>query len=94
MKCKKVSAIIRTHKFGEVELRLKQIGVRGMTTFYVLGFGEETETDFFQSEQARKAFEVGNLDDGGQSAPGCQYDHRSRACWSCRRWHGLYRASG
>jgi hypothetical protein len=31
MKCKKVSAIIRTHKLGEVESRLKEIGVRGMT---------------------------------------------------------------
>ncbi len=45
MKCKKVTAIIRTHKLDEVESRLKEIGVRGMTAFYVLGFGKET--DFF-----------------------------------------------
>lgn len=28
MKCKKVTAIIRTHKLGEVEARLKEIGDR------------------------------------------------------------------
>lgn len=52
MKYKKVSAIIRTHKLVEVESRLKQIGVRGMTAFYVLGFGEET--DFFNPDKLER----------------------------------------
>lgn len=52
MKCKKVSAIIRTHKLGEVEARLKEIGVKGMTAFYVLGFGEET--DFFNPNKLER----------------------------------------
>jgi nitrogen regulatory protein P-II 1 len=52
MKYKKVSAIIRTHKLGEVESRLKEIGVRGMTAFYVLGFGEET--DFFNPNKLER----------------------------------------
>lgn len=47
MKCKKVTAIIRASTFEAVELRLKQIGVKGMTMIQVLGFGEETERDFF-----------------------------------------------
>jgi nitrogen regulatory protein P-II 1 len=54
MKCKKVTAIIRTHKLGEVEARLKEIGVKGMTTSQVLGFGEETETDFFNPNKLER----------------------------------------
>lgn len=54
MKCKKVTAIIRTHKLGEVEARLKEIGVKGMTMFQVLGFGEETETDFFNPNKLER----------------------------------------
>lgn len=52
MTCKKVSAIIRTHKLGEVEARLREIGVRGMTAFYVLGFGEEI--DFFNPHKLER----------------------------------------
>lgn len=52
MKCKKVSAIIRTHKLGEVESRLKEIGIRGMTVFCVSGFGEET--DFFNPNKLER----------------------------------------
>ncbi|ODU23919.1 MAG: hypothetical protein ABS95_02675 [Verrucomicrobia bacterium SCN 57-15] len=54
MKYKKVSAIIRTHKLGEVESRLKAIGVKGMTMCQVLGFGEETETDFFNPNKLER----------------------------------------
>lgn len=56
MKYKKVSAIIRTHKLGEVEARLKTIGVRGMTASYVLGFGEET--DFFNPDKLERHLKV------------------------------------
>lgn len=54
MKCKKVIAIVRTHKLSEVEARLKEIGVKGMTACYVLGFGEETETDFFNPNRLER----------------------------------------
>lgn len=58
MKCKKVSAIIRTSTFDAVESRLKQIGVKGMTMFQVLGFGEETETDFFNPNKLERHIEL------------------------------------
>ncbi len=54
MKCKKISAIIRTSAFDAVEPRLKQIGVKGMTMFQVLGFGEETEADFFNPNKLER----------------------------------------
>lgn len=68
MKCKKVSAIIRTHKLGEVEARLKEIGVRGMTACYVLGFGEETRADFFNPARLERhlKLEVWTTEDKAQ----------------------------
>ena len=40
MNCKKISAIIRTSALGQVQARLKEVGVKGLSVFPVLGFGE------------------------------------------------------
>jgi nitrogen regulatory protein P-II 1 len=42
MTYKKVTAIIQTIALGEVEKRLKDIGVKGMSAFNVMGYGEHT----------------------------------------------------
>ena len=48
MELKKITAIVRTSTLSEVEHRLRDVGVKGLTVTQVLGFGEYA--NFFRDD--------------------------------------------
>ena len=55
MKFKKITAIIRSHVLKDVESRLRELGVKGITVSRIKGYGEHKEylTRDWLSEQSR-----------------------------------------
>ena len=51
MKYKKITAIIQTIALGEVKKRLKEIGVKGMSAFNVMDYGEHAAPYTFDPDK-------------------------------------------
>ena len=51
MKYKKITAIIQTIALGEVNKRLKEIGVKGMSAFNVMDYGEHAAPYTFDPDK-------------------------------------------